>query len=112
MTEDDLPEVQDLEIAAERRMQQVDANPEDRVSAAAARRLLALAEEVRRLSASPLMQEFHAICGWLDEFGGMEEFHQLAHEYRWQIGISHDPEGGEAYLHALIGLARQASGAA
>lgn len=112
MTEEEPPEVQDLEIAAERRMQQVDANPEDRVSAAAAQRLLALAEDVRRLSGSPLMQEFHAICGWLDEFGGTDDFQQLAHEYRWQIGISYDPEDGEAYLRALIGLARQASGAA
>jgi hypothetical protein len=111
MSEEDLPEVQDLEIAAERRMQQADANPDDRVSEAAGQRLTALANDVRSLAGSRLMQEFHAIQGWLDEFGGTEDFQQFAHEYRWQIGIACEPEDGEAYLRALIGLARQACGA-
>jgi hypothetical protein len=112
MTEQaDQPEVAALEAAAERCLQRVDADPADRRSAAAAQRLHALAQDLRELAGSPLFAEYHAICGWLDEFEGTADFQYLAHEYRNGIGTAHDPADGEAYLRALIALARQTFGA-
>jgi hypothetical protein len=108
--EPDLPEVQDLEAAAERRLQRVDADPTDRESAAAAERLLALARDLRRQAGSPLFAEYRAICAWLDEFEGTEDFQYLSHQYREGIGAAHDPPNAEAYLRALIGLAKDTFG--
>jgi hypothetical protein len=109
--DDDSPEAQDLEAAAEWRLRKMDADPADRQSAAAAERMLALADEMRRLQGGSLLNEYRAICGWLDEFDGMADFAQLAHDYRAGIGFTHDPENAEAYLQALISLAKQTFGA-
>ena len=109
--DDDPPEVRDLEAAAEWRMRKVDADPGDSASAAAATRLLALAEDLRVGADSATFEEFRAIRGWLDEFDGMEDFLHLAHEYRGGIGFAHAPDSGEAYLRALIDLAKRIFGA-
>ncbi|MBN8897986.1 MAG: hypothetical protein BGO51_02250 [Rhodospirillales bacterium 69-11] len=107
----DPPEVLELEAAAETRLRRVDADPSDTRSAAAAQRLRALAADLRNDLASPLLREYRAICGWLDEFDGMEEFALLAHEYRQAIGVTHDPHTADDYLRALIDLARRSVGA-
>ncbi|MDR3537375.1 MAG: hypothetical protein P4L71_12830 [Acetobacteraceae bacterium] len=109
-SEDDLPEVQDLEATAEWRLRKVDADPTDRQSAAAAQRMQDLAEELRGLETSPLFNEYRAICAWLDEFQGMEDFAAMAHAYRRGIGFTHHPENAEAYLQALLVLAKETFG--
>lgn len=109
--DDDLPEVRDLEAAAEWRMRKVDADPADAASEAAAKRLLTLAGDLRRGVDSATFKEYRAICGWLDEFDGMEDFLHLAHEYRAGIGFAHAPGSGEEYLRALIELAKRIFGA-
>lgn len=109
-SDDDPPEVQDLEAAAEWRLRKVDADPTDRQSARAAQRLKALAAELRILQDDPLFLEYRAIANWLDEFGGMEDFAQLANAYRRDIGLTDDPDGARAYLRALLEMARQTFG--
>jgi hypothetical protein len=112
MTEDDDQfEVEELQRAAEWRMRQLDANPADAKSADAARHLERLAAEVARLRDTPLFQEYVAICNWLGESDGIAQFSLLANDYRRRIGFEHAPADGEAYLRALIDLAKQASGA-
>jgi hypothetical protein len=111
MSDDDLFEVEELRRVADWRMRKVDADPGDGKSAAAVRQLEMLAEDVRRLRGSPLFQEYLAICNWLGESDGIADFSLLANDYRARIGIDCSPENGEAYLRALIELAKQASGA-
>jgi hypothetical protein len=111
MSDDDLFEVEELRRVADWRMRKVDADPADGRSAAAARQLEKLAEDVRRSQGSPLFQEYLAICNWLGESDGIADFSLLAHDYRSRIGIDRSPENAEAYLRALIDLAKQASGA-
>ena len=108
MAADDLPEVVELEAAAEWRLQRVDANAADAASAAAAHRLHALAEDLRRMGDSPLLRELHAICGWLAESDNITDFALHAQDYRRRIGVDAHPADGEAYLRALISLAQQA----
>jgi hypothetical protein len=110
--ESDLPEVADLEAAAEWRLRKVDANPDDHQSAAAAQRLQLLADDLRRLQTSPLYREYGAICNWLAESDDIADFAQLAYDYRLRIGIDAFPETGEDYLRALLQIARQTFGAA
>jgi len=107
---DDLPEVEDLQRAAEWRLRKVDEDPSDEKSAAAARLLQKLAEELRALQGSPLCREYHAICNWLGESDGISEFEQRAADYRSRIGFDHSPDNGEAYLRALIDMAKQTFG--
>jgi hypothetical protein len=111
MTDPDLPEVADLEAAAEWRLRKVDANPDDKQSAAAAQRLLRLAEDLRQLQASPLYREYGAICNWLAESDDIGDLAMLAHDYRLNIGVGAFPETGEDYLRALLQIARQTFGA-
>jgi len=66
-----------------------------------------LAEEVRGLRGSPAYTEYLAILNWLGEFDVMEEFAERAHAYRSHIGVEHFPEDAEAYLRALIALAKE-----
>ena len=106
---EDIPEIHDLERTAERRMRQVDADPADQVSATAAQQLLALAADLRQPRASALRAELCAIGNWLDESGGTGDFLDLAEAYRLTIGVTHHPRDGEAYLRALIDLARRAA---
>lgn len=107
-----LPEVADLEAAAEWRLRKVDADPGDRQSAAAAQRLQLLADDLRNSQASSLYREYGAICNWLAESDDIADFAQLAHDYRLRIGIDGFPETGEDYLRALLQIARQTFGAA
>ena len=110
--EDDLFEVEELRRVADWRLRQVDADPADVKSADAARVLVKLAEDVQRLRSSPLFGEYIAICNWLGESGGIADFSLLANEFRARIGVDRSVENGEAYLRALIDLAKQVSGAA
>ena len=107
--QDDLFEVERLERVAEWRLRKVDADPTDIKSSSAAARLEALADDVRRLRSSPLFREYVAICNWLGESDGVEAFAQLAEDYRTRVGFDRWPEDGEAYLRALIELAKQAA---
>jgi hypothetical protein len=107
---DDLFEVEELQRIAEWRLRRVDEDPADEKSAAAARQLEKLAEDVRRLHGSPLFKEYLAICNWLGESDGIADFSLLANDYRARIGFDRWAEDGEAYLRALIVLAKQASG--
>lgn len=109
--EDDLFEVEELQRVADWRLRQVDADPTDAKSAAAARQLEKLADDVRRLRGSPLFQEYIAICNWMGESGGIADFSLLANNFRAGIGFDRSAQDGEAYLRALIDLAKQASGA-
>ena len=70
-----------------------------------------LAEDVRRLRGSPLFVEYMAICNWLGESDGIADFMDMANDYRARIGVDRSPENGEAYLRALIDLAKQTFGA-
>lgn len=102
----DPPEVEDLERAAEWRLRQVDQDPHDTKSADAAALLQKLAAELRLLRGSALYRELGAICNWLAESDDISDFAQRAHEYRQRIGIDAWPENGEAYLRALLDMAR------
>ena len=104
----DLPEAIELEEAAAWRLRQVDANPDDRASAAAATLLQRLAGELRARPDLTLLIELHALCNWLGESDNISDFARAAQEYRERIGIDRHPANADAYLRALIELARQA----
>src|SRR3954451_24992552 len=103
---DDTIEAEELERVADWRLRKFGENPQDAQSAAAARLLQKLADEVRGLRGSPFYTEYLAILNWLGEFDATEAFSERAHEYRSRIGVAQFPENGEAYLGALIALAR------
>src|SRR5882672_5013003 len=79
--------------------------------AAAATLLQKLADDVRQLRGSPADIEYQAILNWLGEFDVMEDFAERAFDYRLRVGVDHFPESGEAYLRALIDLAKDTAGA-
>jgi len=106
-----MDEAEDLERAAEWRMRKVDADPSDATSREAAALLERLAEDVRRLRGSALFVEYMAICNWLAESDGIADFMDMANDYRAGIGVDHSPGNGEAYLRALIDLAKRTFGA-
>jgi len=105
-----MEEVEELERAAEWRMRKLDADPSDATSRDAAALLEKLAGEVRQLQGGPVFREYAAICNWLGESDGIAEFMDMANDYRARIGVDRSPENGEAYLRALIDLAKQISG--
>ena len=72
---------------------------------------LAQEDDLRALTGSPLYNEYQAICGWLDEFDGMAELAEYAHDYRVRIGVDKFPANGEEYLRVLIGFAKDTFGA-
>jgi hypothetical protein len=111
MVEHDPLEAIELERAADWRIKKLGENPSDRESETAAKLLQQLADDLRALAGSPAYREYHAICGWLDEFDGMAELSEYAHDYRLRIGVDHFPADGEAYLRVLIGFARDTFGA-
>jgi hypothetical protein len=111
MAEDDPLEAIELERAADWRIRKLGENPADAESATAAKLLQNLADDLRRLTKSPAYTEYLAICGWLDEFDGMAELSQYAHDYRMRIGVDRFPASGEDYLHVLIGFAKDTFGA-
>jgi hypothetical protein len=104
-------EAAELERAADWHLRKLGENPADAQSAAAAGLLQKLADEMRGLGGSPVYTEYLAILSWLGEFDVMDEFAERANAYRAHIGVEHFPENGEAYLRALIALAKDAAGA-
>jgi len=106
----DCIEAAELERAADWRIKKIGENPSDAQSAAAARLLSKLADDLRRLRGSPAYTEYLAILNWLGEFDVMEDFAERANDYRARIGIDHFPEDGEAYLRALTALAKDTAG--
>ena len=111
MAENDPFEAVELERAADWRIKKFGADLGDVQSAAAAKLLQKLADDVRQLPSSPSGIEYQAILNWLGEFDVMEEFAERAFDYRLRISVDHFPESGEAYLRALIDLAKDTAGA-
>jgi hypothetical protein len=111
MAENDLAETIELERAADWRIKKLGENPADAESANAAKLLQKLADDLRALGDSPGYREYQALCAWLDEFDGMAELAEYAHDYRIRIGIDKFPVDGEEYLRVLIGFAKTTFGA-
>jgi hypothetical protein len=103
-------EAAELERVADWRIRKLGENPDDRQSAAAAKLLQTLADDIRGLRGSPAYTEYLAILNWLGEFDVMEDFAERASDYRAGIGVAHFPENGEAHLRALITLAKETAG--
>ncbi|MDR3529196.1 MAG: hypothetical protein P4L90_01375, partial [Rhodopila sp.] len=61
------PEIEELERTAAWRLRLLDADPTDTASAAAARLLDKLAEDLRRNDYAPLWTELRSIGNWLGE---------------------------------------------
>src|SRR5215469_8880001 len=110
MMSEDLPEAVELERVADWRIRKLGENPDDAESARAAKLLQQLADELRAMAGSRAYKEYQAICGWLDEFDGMAELGNYAHDYRMRIGIDRFPANGEEYLRVLIGFAKDTFG--
>jgi hypothetical protein len=110
MAEDPLEAVE-LERTADWRIKRLGEDPSDAQSKMAAKLLQKLADDVRKLTGSGAYKEYQAICGWLDEFDGMAELSEYAHDYRMRIGVDRFPANGEEYLRVLIGFARDTFGA-
>jgi hypothetical protein len=108
-----VPEAEELERAAEYRLRQADAaGPEERPGLEAAAALLErLAGEVRALGASPVLAEYRCVANWLAESGDVDVLADLAFDYRLSIGVTAFPPDGEAYLAALLALAKRIFGA-
>ena len=106
----DLPEVIELERVADWRIKKLGENPGDAESARAAKLLQKLADELRAIGDSSAYKEFQAICGWFDEFDGMIELNDYAHDYRMRIGVDQFPASGDEYLRVLIGFAKDTFG--
>jgi hypothetical protein len=105
-----MEEAEELERAAEWRLRKADADPADAVSRGAAALLERLAGDVRRLRGSAVLHEYSMICNWLGESDGIADFMDMANDYRACIGEEHFPDDGEAYMRALIDLAKQTFG--
>lgn len=103
-------EAEELERARDWRIKRVGDDPADRQSAAAARLLQHLADDVRRRRGSAAHVEYLAIRNWLGEFDVMDDFAALAEDYRRRIGVDHFPPDADAYLRALTALARDVAG--
>ena len=110
MADEDITEAVELEQVAEWRLRLVDAQQDDSASAAAARHLQKLADEVRAMPGSALLEEYRCICNWLGESDDISDLNAVANEYRKSIGFGQWPETGRDYLLALVRLAQQSSG--
>src|SRR6201996_7768620 len=102
----DLPEIEELERAADWRSRLVDANPTDETSAEAAALLQRLAGDRRAINYAALWTELRSIGNWLAESDAISDYAELAQEYRARIGVSDHPADGAAYLRALLAIAR------
>lgn len=102
-----LPEVEELERAAEWRMRIVDQNPGDTKSLAAAKLLQKLANDLRTMRDPGAWAELGAICNWLGESDMISDYAEAVQEYRAGIGVDHFPADGAAYLAALTDIARR-----
>ena len=111
MSGEDAFEAEELERAAEWRLRKFDADPSDMVSRDAAALLEKLARDVRALRGAAVFREYVAICNWLGESDGIADFMDMAKDYRARIGVDRTPTDGEAYIRALIELAKQTFGA-
>ena len=107
-----MEEAEELLRAAEWRMRKADADPSDTVSRDAAALLEKLAADVQHLPGTAVFSEYTAICNWLGESDDIVDFADMANDYRARIGVDHKPADGEAYLRALIDLAKRSFGAA
>lgn len=99
-------ELEALERAAAWRLRLLDANPADAASAAAARLLETLADDLHRGGHAPLWAELQAVANWLGESGAISDYAELAARYRAGIGVSEMPADGADYLRALLAIAR------
>ena len=106
-----IEEAEELERAAEWRLRKVDADPTDTTSGEASALLERLAADVRRSHGSAAFREYIAICNWLSESDEIADFVDMANDYRARIGIDCFPQDGDAYLRALIDLAKRMFGA-
>ncbi len=100
------PEVDELLDVAAWRLRRVDADPTDIASAAAARQLQALAEDLRNGADPALWTELGALQNWLAESDAISDYAALAAAYRARIGISDTPRTGADYLIGLLAIAR------
>jgi hypothetical protein len=100
------PEIEELERTAEWRLRLVDADPGDTISAAAARLLEHLADDLRRNDYTPMWSELRSIGNWLGESDAISDYAGLATDYRARIGISVHPGNGSDYLRALLAIAQ------
>ena len=104
---DELQEVIELEEAAAWRLRLLDADPDDRVSAAASALLQRLADALRAQADMALLTELHALCNWLGESGNISDYAQAAQSYRARIGVDAHPTSAEEYVRMLLQLAQQ-----
>jgi hypothetical protein len=111
MSNDDVPEAEELERAAEWRLRKVDADPSDTGSAAAARQLEKLADELRTLRGSPLYAEYQCMCNWLGESDGLSDLVLRAEDFRTRLGFGTWADTGEGYLRVLVEMAKETYGA-
>jgi hypothetical protein len=104
---DEISEVIELEEAAAWRLRQVDANPDDRVSAGAAALLQRLADELRTQPDMALLTQLHALCNWLGESDNISDYAGAAQALRGRIGVDACPKTAEEYVRMLLQLAQQ-----
>ena len=107
MSEHDHPEAGALERAAEWRLRQADADPADTTSLAAARHLQTLAEEMRALPDSKLLEEYRCLVHWLSASDAVSDLAQATHDYNRRIGYGEWPETATEYLQVLNRFANQ-----
>jgi hypothetical protein len=107
MSEYDHPEAEALERAAEWRLRLADADPADAAQRAAAGQLQKLAEELRALPTSKLLEEYRCLCHWLSASDGISDLAQATHDYNRRIGFGEWPETATDYLKVLNRLANQ-----
>jgi hypothetical protein len=99
-------DIEELERVATWRLRLVDADPNDTRSAAAARQLERLADDLRRHDNAALWTELRSIGNWLGESDAISDYADLAADYRTRIGVSEHPADGAAYLLGLLAIAR------
>ena len=99
-------ELEELERTAAWRLRLVDADLSDTGSAAAARLLEALVEDLRREPYPALWAELRALGNWLGESDAISDYAELTTEYRMRIGFSNRPATGADYLRDLLAIAR------
>jgi hypothetical protein len=106
----DMPEIIELERAAQWRLRQLDARPSDAQTARAARQLQKLANDLRRGADPKLLEEYRCVCNWLSESDGISDFQLRAQDFREMIGWGEWAETGDDYVRALIRLAQETFG--
>ena len=98
-------EIEELERTAAWRLRLVDADPADTASAAAARLLEALAEDLRRNTYASLWTELRVDRQLAGESDAISDYAELAADYRARIGVSAQPADGADYLRGLLAIA-------